>query len=114
MLMKIFFIGKAIREAKNDPSGFASSQTKETIWAIFIIPIIILALGLVFLFILSFTHMLGGPYLFFKIIFFIGLFFSSVFFVIVYELISKIGNTTKKVVSKTINNVGNSIKNNPF
>ncbi len=109
MLMKIFFIGRAIKEAKNDPSGFASSNTKEAIWGIFIIPIIILALGLIFLFILSFTHLLGGPYLFFKIIFFIGLFFSSIFFMIVYKLISKIGNTTKKVVSKTIDNVSNKI-----
>ena len=105
--MKIFFISRAIKEAKDNPSGFASSQTKEAIWGIFIIPIIILVLGLAFLFILSFTHLLGGPYFFFKIIFFIGLFFSSIFFVIVYKLISKIGNTTKKVVSKTINNVSN-------
>lgn len=110
MLMKIFFIGRAIREAKNNPSGFASSNTKEALWGIFLIPIIILALGLIFLFILSFTHLLGGPYLFFKIIFFIGLFFSSIFFVIVYKLISKIGNTTKKVVSKTIENVSNKIQ----
>jgi hypothetical protein len=30
--------------------------------------------------------------------------------VIVYKLISKIGNTTKKVVSKTIENVSNKIQ----
>jgi len=110
MLMKIFFIGKAIKEAKENPSGFASSQTKEAIWGIFILPIIILLLGLVFLFVLSFTNLLGGPYLFFKIIFFIGLFFSSIFFFIVYKLISKIGNNTKRVVSKTIENVSNKMQ----
>lgn len=105
MLFKIFFIGKTIREIRSNPSRFASEEARGALIGLLIIPIIIVVLGLGFLFVLGFTNLIGGPYLFFKIIFFIGLFTSFIFGFIIKKLISFALRTTSKVVDSTVENI---------
>ena len=107
MLFKIFFIGKTIREIKQNPGNFAGEEARDAIIGILLIPLIIVILGLAFIFALGFTGFLGGPYLFFKIVFVLGLFTSCILGLIIYKLTSALRNTTKKVVNKTVETVVN-------
>jgi hypothetical protein len=101
MLFQILHIRSTVKELKEDPGKFAGGQASEVLMGILILPLIIVVLGLAFLFILAFTHVLGGPYLFFKIIFFLALFVSAILGIIVYKLTSLFRRNTKKVVNKT-------------
>ena len=105
MLLKILHIRSTIKDIKTNPGNFAESQASDVIMGILILPIVIAILGLAFLFALAFTKFLGGPYLFFKIIFFIGLFTSSIIGFIIYKLTLVLSNTTKKVINETVENV---------
>jgi hypothetical protein len=96
-----------VKEAKENPGNFAGSQARDAILGIVILPLIIVILGLAFLFALAFTKFLGGPYIFFKIIFFIGLVSSFVIGSIIYKITSALRSTTKKVVNKTVENISN-------
>ncbi len=105
MLFRIFLIGKTIRDIKSNPSKFAGEEARGAIIGIFILPIIIVLLGLIFLFVLGFTNVFGGPYGFFKVVFFIGLFTSFIFGLIIKRLLSFVGNTTIKVTSEVVENI---------
>lgn len=101
MIFQILHIRKTVKELRNNPGNFAGEQARDVIIGIIIIPAIIIILGLAFLFILAFTSLLGGPYLFFKIIFFLGLFVSAILGFITYKLASMLERNTKKIVNKT-------------
>jgi hypothetical protein len=107
MFFKILFIGRTINEIKSNPGKFAGGEVRGIIWGILIVPLIIILLGLTFLFFLAYTKFLGGPYLFFKIVFVIGIIVSLTLGSFVYKLTSVLRHTTKKVVNKTIENVSN-------
>ncbi len=107
MLFKILHIRNSIKEARANPGNFASGQARDVIFGIVIIPAIIVVLGLVFLFMLGFTSFLGGPYILFKIIFFIGLIVSYILGLVIYKITSVFRNTTKRVVNKTVEEVRN-------
>lgn len=102
MFFQILRIRSAIKEVNADPGHFASNEARDLLIGILFFPALIVFLGLAFLFTLGFTHFLGGPYLFFKIIFFIGLFISFIFGTIIYKLTSVLRQTTKKVVNKVV------------
>ncbi len=66
MLFKILRIRSMAKQGINDPQGFVQDQAKEAaidaaIGAL-IVPAIFLILFLALLFVLSYTHLLGGPY----------------------------------------------------
>ncbi len=105
MLFQILHIRKQVRELKEDPGKFAGGQAGEVLMGIVILPIIILVLGLVFLFVLAFTELLGGPYLFFKIMFFIGLFVSVGIASLLYSVASLVKRVTKNAVNKTVETI---------
>ena len=107
MLFQIFQVRGMVKDAKENPGNFAGAQARDVILGIVILPLVIVVLGLVFLFVLAFTKFFGGPYLFFKIIFFIGLFASLGIGFIIYKLTSVLRSTTKKVVNKTAENIRN-------
>ena len=109
MLLQIFTIGKTIKELKSNPGGFAGEQTRDVIIGVILLPLIIIVLGLAFLFILGFTKLLGGPYLFFKFVFFLGLIITLVSSFFIYKLTSFLRRTTKKIVDETVVNVSNTI-----
>ena len=93
------------KEAKEDPSKFASGQAGDFFLDILIMPAVLVLGSLTVLFILGFTSFpsfLGGPNLFFRILFFLALtaiFFASYFLYKIYKVIKSV---TKKVVDKTI------------
>ncbi len=105
MIFKIFQIRNNIKEAKENPGGFAGSQLRDLVVGTIILPLIFIILGLAFLFMLAFTNFLGGPYLFFKIIFFVGLLGSYFIGLVIYKLTKALSRTTKKVVNKTVENI---------
>jgi ABC-type uncharacterized transport system fused permease/ATPase subunit len=84
-----------VKEGVENPERFAKNQVKEAVIGALIIPLAILIVFLVFLFILSYTHVLGGPYglarfFFWILIIIYGLSGSAVYF---------IGKTFRKVFS---------------
>lgn len=107
MIFQILNIRGMVKDAREDPGRFAGGQAQEAIVGILILPTIVVILGLAFLFALAFTHFLGGPYFFFKIVFFIGLIGSSVLGFVIYKLITTLRRSAKRVVNKTIENIQN-------
>lgn len=105
MLFQILHIRNTVKELKEDPGKFAGGQAGEVMTGIVIIPIIIVILGLTLLFILGFTHLLGGPYSLFRIVFFIGLFISIGLGFVLYTLTSVVRRVTKRVVNKTVETI---------
>ena len=105
MLFQILHIRSTVKELKEDPGKFAGGQAGELMMGIVMLPIIILVLGLAFLFILAFTKLLGGPYLFFKIIFFIGFFVSLGICHLLYSVTSLVRRVTKRAVNKTVETI---------
>lgn len=99
-------------EAKQDPAKFASGQAGDMFFDLLIMPSIITFSSLAILFILGFTSFpsfLGGPYFFFKLLFFLlltGVLFVFYFLRKIYKLIKSVTKnvveTTIKVESKTI------------
>ena len=105
MLFQILHIRNTVKELKEDPGKFAGGQVGEAVTGVLIIPAIVVILGLTFLFILGFTHLLGGPYLLFRIVFFIGLFISIGLGFVLYTLTMVVRRATKRVVNKTVETV---------
>ncbi len=111
MIFQIFHIGSMVKEAKDNPGNFAGGQAIDVILGILILPALIILAGLTLLFFVAFTGFLGGPYLFFKILFFIGLGISIIGGLVLYKVISSLKKTTKNVVNKTIENIRNTDSN---
>ena len=105
MLFQILHIRKTAKELKEDPGKFAGGQAGEVMMGIVILPLIIVVLGLAFIFILAFTELLGGPYLLFKIIFFLALFVSIGLGFVLYGAMSLIRRTTRRAVNKTVETI---------
>ncbi len=105
MIFQLFNIRSTIKEIKANPGNFASSQAGDVIIGVLVIPLVIIILGLGLLFAIAFTKVFGGPYLFFKIIFFISLIISWSIGIVIYKVISLLRRTTKRVVNKTVETV---------
>lgn len=92
MLFTIIKTGLKGREFQKNPSSFVESGVKETALSILIIPAVIAILILILLFILSFTHLLGGPFGLAKFFFFIlliGYGLISIPIYLFYKLVKK-------------------------
>lgn len=105
MLFQILHIRNTVKELKDDPGKFAGGQAGELLMGIVILPLIIVILGLALMFILGFTHLLGGPYLLFKIVFFLGLFVSIGLGFVLYGVMSLVRRVTKRAVNKTVETI---------
>ena len=105
MIFRVLQIRNMAKEAKENPSKFASGQAGDLFLDVLILPAIITLLALATFFILGFTSFpsfLGGPYFFFKLLFFLllaGVLFILYFLRKIYKLIKSI---TKNVVERTI------------
>jgi hypothetical protein len=62
MLFRIIDITQKARKGTQDPKGFMREQIQGALFEIVIGPILGLILFLGLLFVLSYTHVLGGPY----------------------------------------------------
>jgi len=105
MLFQILHIRSMAKDIKENPGKFAGGQASELAIGLLIIPIIIIVLGLALFFILAFTSLLGGPYLLFKILFFIAFFISIGIGFVMYGAISLINRTTRNAVNRTVETI---------
>src|SRR3989338_2333690 len=83
-LFKIFFIGREIRKGINNPGEFLAEQSLDFLKGVFIL----LGVG-----VFGFTSWLGGPYVFFKILFwilFIPFALCEIFLISIFRKIKKI------------------------
>ena len=96
-------------EVKQDPAKFAGGQAGDLFLDMLIAPSIITLILLIIFFIFGFTSLLGGPFLFFKVPFFLilsAVFCISYFLGKIYRFIKSVTknavDSTIKVKSKTI------------
>lgn len=62
MIFKVFGIGKDIRDARNDPSGFMAQKVADVVRGVFMIWKIVILLPFIPLVIFGFTDTWDGPY----------------------------------------------------
>lgn len=99
MLFTIIKVGLKGRSFRNNPNNFAQEAVMETGLSLILLPVITAVIILVLLFILSFTHLLGGPYGLAKVFFW--------FFAIGYAVISLPVYFFYKTIKKASRIVGN-------
>lgn len=102
MIFKILKIRNTMKELKQDPGKFAGGELGGFFMGMFLMPIISAVLLLGGLFIIGFTEVLGGPYGFFKILFFLVLFPVMLFFFMLSRVYKVIKASTKSAVDETI------------
>lgn len=91
-----------IREGTENPAKFAGGEVRDAVLGMLIIPGLVIIGTLVLLGIAGFSHLLGGPYLLFRILFWIGLVVSFVLGWIVYVIVRGMTKLTKHIVQKVV------------
>jgi uncharacterized Tic20 family protein len=103
---QILQIRKNIKDARANPSGFAGEQTKEILWGIMIIPIIICALVIILFFVIGYTDVLGFQLGFFKFLFWVALIVSFSIFSLLRRIIRATSRTvtsgSKRVIEAVV------------
>jgi len=102
MIFQIFKIRNTIKDVKNNPSKFAGDELGNLFMSIFIMPIISGVTLLIGLFILGYTHFLGGPYGFFRFLFVVSIIGVFCFFYMLKKVYNLIKQTTKNTLDQTI------------
>ena len=109
MIFRILEIRKMAKEATEDPGKFAGSQAGGWFVGMLIVPSLFVLFFLSIFFIFGFTTFLGGPYLFFKLLFFFSILIILcvvLFLIKIYKIIKALTKTavdnTIKVTSKII------------
>lgn len=102
MIWKLWQAQRMIREGRENPAKFAGGEVRDVVLGILIIPGLVIIGTLILLGIAGFSHFLGGPYLLFKILFWIGLIISFVLGSIAYVIIRGASRLTKHIVERTI------------
>lgn len=96
MLFKILHIKNMAQEAASNPQAFAEQQAKEAMIGAMIFPLVVFLGFLAFLFILAYTHLLGGPYGVAKFFFWIiGIIYATAGYVL-YKIVTSL----KRIVQK--------------
>ena len=104
MIWKLWQTQRMIREGTENPAKFAGGEVRDVVLSVFIIPGLITIIALIIFGIVGFSHLLGGPYLLFKILFWIGLVISFVLGSIAYVVIRGVSRLTHHIVERTISN----------
>ncbi len=105
MIFQIIQIRNMAKEVKESPSKFASGQAGSMFLDLLIVPALIVLASLIIFFIFGFTSFpsfLGGPYLFFKILFLLTLAAVLFTFYLLRKIYRLIKSVTKNVVESTI------------
>ncbi|HVY35942.1 MAG TPA: hypothetical protein VG982_01540 [Candidatus Paceibacterota bacterium] len=101
MLFQLLRLRKNIREARENPGKFAGSQAAGLATSIVIIPLLIAVLWLALLFLFGFTHVLGGPFGFFRFLFV----FTLIIMVPIIVFLAKTIRVIRSSVRGTVNKV---------
>lgn len=88
MSFNIFKIQSTFHDAQSGPEAFAGRTATGALTALIIKPLIFIVVGMAILFLLAWTHVLGGPYFFFKILFILALMPAFTFISIAWKLIA--------------------------
>jgi len=102
MIFQILEIKNMASEAKENPGKFASGQAGSMFLDLLVIPALTVFASLLFFFVFGFTNFLGGPYWFFKLLFFITLAAVFLLFYLLRKIYLLIKSVTKNVVESTI------------
>ncbi len=102
MIFQILEIRKMASEAKENPGKFAGGQVGSMFLDLLVLPALVVFGSLVIFFIFGFTHFLGGPYWFFKFLFFLTLAAVFLAFYLLRKIYLIIKSVTKNVVESTI------------
>ncbi len=103
MIWKLWQTQRMIREGSENPAKFAGGEVRDVVLSVLIIPGLITIAILIFLGIVGYSHFLGGPYLLFKVLFWIVLVTSFVLGWISYVIIRGASRLTKHIVQKVVN-----------
>ncbi len=102
MIWKLWQAQRMIREGRENPAKFAGGEARDAILSILIVPGFIMIALLVILGIAGFSSLLGGPYLLFRIFFWIGVLIVFILGCITYVIIRAVIHLTKRAVSHTM------------
>lgn len=102
MIFKILQVRNIVREAQADPGKFAGEGVRGVFTGMFIMPTIFILVLVAGLFVLGFTDLLGGPYGFFKFLFWFAAICLIGFFIILWRIYRMVKSFTKGVVDDTI------------
>jgi hypothetical protein len=102
MIFRVLQIRKMVDEATDNPGKFTGGQIRELFVNMLIAPLLFVLFFLGIFFVFGFTALLGGPFLFFKFLFWISLIIilSVLYFLIkIYRIIKSL---TEEVVESTL------------
>lgn len=103
MLFRFLKVKKAIKEARQNPGGFAGGEVVDVLLGLLWIPIILALAVLVLFFLLGFTTVLGGPFGLFKVLFILAVIIALVLFSIIRPIIRLVRRGTKRAVDTAAN-----------
>jgi len=102
MIFRVLKVHKLAKEAKDNPGQFAGEEIGGMLKGLFIMPFIAALLLLALLFVFGFTTWLGGPFGFFKFLFFFSLIGVGTFFFTLRKAYMAMKRATRNTVNKTI------------
>lgn len=112
MIFKVFGIGKDIRDARNDPSGFMAQKVVDVVRGVFLIWKIVILLPFIPLVIFGFTDTWGGPYSWVRIISIFWFILSLVAFMIMSLVTKVLSRKTKGVADSVVEKMKEVINEN--
>ncbi|MES2930215.1 MAG: hypothetical protein V4665_00305 [Patescibacteria group bacterium] len=110
MIFKFFHVKKMLNEARKNPSAFAGSEVHGTLWAIFLIPLVIIIGAIVLFFILGYTDLFGFHHGIFKFLFWLTLAVSTMLFLILRRIIRAISRVTARQTKNILHALGDKNK----
>lgn len=102
MIFRMLKVHKMARDAKENPGKFATDEASNLFVSMLLMPIISAVLLIGLLFILGFTTWLGGPFAFFKFLFFFSVIGITTFFFILRKAYLAMKRAASSSVNKTI------------
>ncbi len=105
MILKLFGIGKDIRDARHDPSGFMAEKVVDVVRGAFVVWGIIIVLPFVPLIIFGFTQTWGGPYLWVRPVTYVWTAIVMIVFLVMRFVVRILKRKTKQVSDTVVASV---------
>jgi uncharacterized membrane protein len=105
MVFKLFGIGKDIRDARHDPSGFMAEKVVDVVRGAFIIWGIVILLPFIPLITFGFTQTWGGPYLWMRPVTYIWAIIVLIVFLVMRFVIKLLKKKTRQVSDHVVDSI---------
>lgn len=102
MLFKLFGIGKDIRDARQDPSGFMAEKVVDVVRGAFIVWGVIILLPFIPLITFGFTQTWGGPYLWMRPVTYVWAVIVLIVFLVMRFVVKLLKRKTKQVSDNVV------------